>query len=215
MRGTDARRSCDIPELTVILGVVVASGEWQRLGRRRLTRFPHVARGLTCQRCVVAPRLHSALHPALTAHQLRGAVKRLQFARLEEAVLQPRSKVHSGGGICGRTRDLNPRRHRPSMTVRAARMELRSILTGSRRRFCVRRRQRSCPSHPASTTCATRTLRSRWQQASTRRSSRERLGHASVTITLDTLLARDPSDAGDGSGARGRPRLQRRPVGKL
>ena len=40
-----------IPALTVILDVVVASGEWQRLGRRRLTRFPHVARGLTCQRC--------------------------------------------------------------------------------------------------------------------------------------------------------------------
>ena len=46
--------SRDIPALTVILDVVVASGEWQRLGRRRLTRFPHVARGLTCQRCVAA-----------------------------------------------------------------------------------------------------------------------------------------------------------------
>ena len=44
----------DIPELTVILDVVVASDEWQRLGRRRLTRFPHVARGLTFQRCVAA-----------------------------------------------------------------------------------------------------------------------------------------------------------------
>jgi hypothetical protein len=44
----------DIPALTVILEVVVASGEWQRLGRRRLTRFPHVARELTCQRCVAA-----------------------------------------------------------------------------------------------------------------------------------------------------------------
>jgi hypothetical protein len=32
-----------IPELNVILGVVVASGERRRLGRRRLTRFPHVA----------------------------------------------------------------------------------------------------------------------------------------------------------------------------
>ncbi len=32
-----------IPELNVILDVVVASGERRRLGRRRLTRFPHVA----------------------------------------------------------------------------------------------------------------------------------------------------------------------------
>src|SRR2546426_8710340 len=52
--GSRPRGSSDIPALTVILDVVVASGEWQRLGRRRLTRFPHVARGLTCQRCVAA-----------------------------------------------------------------------------------------------------------------------------------------------------------------
>jgi hypothetical protein len=37
-----AQSYCGIPELTVILDVVVASGQWQRLGRRRLTRFPHV-----------------------------------------------------------------------------------------------------------------------------------------------------------------------------
>ena len=38
--------------LTVIVDRVVASAVRRRLGRRRLTRFPHVARGLTCQRCV-------------------------------------------------------------------------------------------------------------------------------------------------------------------
>jgi hypothetical protein len=49
-----SKPSGNIPALTVIVGLVVASGEWQTLGRRRLTRFPHVARGLTCQRCVAA-----------------------------------------------------------------------------------------------------------------------------------------------------------------
>jgi hypothetical protein len=37
---------------------VAASGSWRRLGRRRLTRFPHVARWLTCQRCVAAAALY-------------------------------------------------------------------------------------------------------------------------------------------------------------
>ena len=35
----------------------------------------------------------------VTAHELRGAVKRLQFAR-SGGRTQPRSKVHSGGGTC-------------------------------------------------------------------------------------------------------------------
>jgi len=37
--GNGALRSGVIRELNVILDVVVASGEWRRLGRRRLTRF--------------------------------------------------------------------------------------------------------------------------------------------------------------------------------
>jgi hypothetical protein len=50
----DSPGSSDIPALTVILDGVVVSGERRRLGRRRLTRFPRVARGLICQRCVAA-----------------------------------------------------------------------------------------------------------------------------------------------------------------
>jgi hypothetical protein len=47
-------RSGDIPELTVIVVVcrLLLSRDSGR--RRRLTRFPNVARGLTFQRCVVA-----------------------------------------------------------------------------------------------------------------------------------------------------------------
>jgi len=43
-----------IPELNVILGEVTVSDCCRRLGRRRLTHIPDVARGLTCQRCVAA-----------------------------------------------------------------------------------------------------------------------------------------------------------------
>jgi hypothetical protein len=51
---TPAAASGDIPELTVIVW-----GRWRPVrardsGRRRLTRFPNVARGLTFQRCVAA-----------------------------------------------------------------------------------------------------------------------------------------------------------------
>jgi hypothetical protein len=45
--------SRDIPELTVIVGgcrLLLSRDS----GRRRLTRFPNVARGLTFQRCVAA-----------------------------------------------------------------------------------------------------------------------------------------------------------------
>ena len=48
----------------------VASGERQRLGRRRLTRFPHVARGLTCQRCVAAAEPETAERDLIGAWQL-------------------------------------------------------------------------------------------------------------------------------------------------
>src|SRR6266498_1403743 len=41
--GSSLTASGIIPQLNVILDVVVASGERRRLGRRRLTRFPHVA----------------------------------------------------------------------------------------------------------------------------------------------------------------------------
>ena len=46
---------CVIPVLNVILDVVDASGELQRLWRRQLTRVSRVARGLTRKRCVAAP----------------------------------------------------------------------------------------------------------------------------------------------------------------
>jgi hypothetical protein len=42
-----------IPELTVIVGRCRLPGS-RDSGRRRLTRFPNVARGLTIQRCVAA-----------------------------------------------------------------------------------------------------------------------------------------------------------------
>src|SRR5512132_2096632 len=52
---TNARgRPGDIPELTVILGWRWRPACARDLGRRRLTLFPNVARGLTFQRCVAA-----------------------------------------------------------------------------------------------------------------------------------------------------------------
>src|SRR4029453_2264973 len=47
------RRPRDIPELTVIVGECRLPGS-RDSGRRRLTRFPNVARGLTFRRCVAA-----------------------------------------------------------------------------------------------------------------------------------------------------------------
>ena len=53
-QGTVAYLSGNIPELTVILGVVVASGGFLRLGLAAADSIPNVARGLTSERCVAA-----------------------------------------------------------------------------------------------------------------------------------------------------------------
>src|SRR5438876_12328403 len=54
--------SGDIPELTAILDVVVPSGDRRRLGRRRLTRFPHVAPAPLGTPATTAPRSPGAPH---------------------------------------------------------------------------------------------------------------------------------------------------------
>jgi len=43
-----------IPELTVIVGAVVASGSGKRLGLAAADSIPDRRLGLTCQRCVAA-----------------------------------------------------------------------------------------------------------------------------------------------------------------